>query len=675
VTRDCRVTRPGPRARFARAVTLAAAMLFVGVPAVALAGSGTPSAGAPAWLRTASALPLTAAQSAAPASVLLDEAETTFDADGRMQVHRIYAAKLNTREGREAAAIAQVYMTDGGRIRSITGWLIRPSGEVQALGDTFVIDAALAPNDVYNEARVRVLAAGDVEPGTVFGAEVTAEDRSPFLQMEWQLQVRWPVVSIRRSVRVPAGWTVTPAIFNHAGVEPARTEGLTTWTFTDLPAIPDESDAPPTAAIAPRLAVSARPPEGARGGPVVFADWSAVSAWLAAISDPQAVPDATIREKARELTATATTDAERIRAIAAWVQQVRYISVQMGLGRGGGYKPRPAPEVLAKNHGDCKDKATLMRSLLAAVGIRSYAVAAYSGDRDHIRETWPSPDQFNHAILAIVVPDALAVPQASVSHPIAGNLLFFDPTDPYTKPGSLPGMEEGSFVLVGLPAGGGLVRLPDSGPAAHSRARVTEGQIGANGAFAGTVSARTTGDRAAELRALVALGTPREQQDYLTRKIHAAMPGAHVSDTGVTDSDLYVDSRARVAVAGQAQVVAGDLMMVTPPFSTLDGMPALSAGARALPIVTDGLATSETLKLRVFAPFNVDELPEAVTIDAPFGIYRLRSRVEAGDVVVVERQFVLKRATIPAADTAALRRFLDAARAADTSPIVLKKSA
>ncbi len=46
------------------------------------------------------------------------------------------------------------------------------------------------------------------------------------------------------------------------------------------------------------------------------------------------------------------------------MQNIQYISIQTGLGRGGGYRPHASNEVFAKSYGDCKDKANLMRAML-----------------------------------------------------------------------------------------------------------------------------------------------------------------------------------------------------------------------------------------------------------------------------------------------------------------------
>src|SRR5207244_5687546 len=103
------------------------------------------------------------------------------------------------------------------------------------------------------------------------------------------------------------------------------------------------------------------------------------------LMDPAADVNASVRAKALQLTANAASDIEKIRAIAAFVQQTKYVAVSLNLTRGGGYTPRKSDEVLAKNYGDCKDKATLMRSLLKAVGIEAYLVTTAADDRTYVR--------------------------------------------------------------------------------------------------------------------------------------------------------------------------------------------------------------------------------------------------------------------------------------------------
>ena len=49
--------------------------------------------------------------------------------------------------------------------------------------------------------------------------------------------------------------------------------------------------------------------------------------------------------------------------------QYRYIGISFGIGR---YQPHAADDVLSNNYGDCKDKHTLLASLLQASGITLY---------------------------------------------------------------------------------------------------------------------------------------------------------------------------------------------------------------------------------------------------------------------------------------------------------------
>ena len=99
------------------------------------------------------------------------------------------------------------------------------------------------------------------------------------------------------------------------------------------------------------------------------ANWVEVSRWLSGLHDSQWAPDAAITEKVRQLTAGAKTELEKIHAIGHYVQNIRYISIQIGLNRGGGMRPHTAAEVFAKSYGDCKDKANLMRAMLKVLDI------------------------------------------------------------------------------------------------------------------------------------------------------------------------------------------------------------------------------------------------------------------------------------------------------------------
>ena len=189
--------------------------------------------------------------------------------------------------------------------------------------------------------------------------------------------------------------------FNHDPIRPVIKGSTYTWQLDNLGYVEDEPASPELSSLVARVAVSVFPPAGSKAAVRTFENWQDVSKWLTELNDPQVIVNDEIARKAKALAANAVTDYDRIVAIGKFVQSIQYVSIQTGLGRGGGYRPHTSADVLSKAYGDCKDKVNLMRAMLRAVDITSYPVAIFSGDPDYVREEWASPQQFNHAVVAI----------------------------------------------------------------------------------------------------------------------------------------------------------------------------------------------------------------------------------------------------------------------------------
>ena len=386
---------------------------------------------APGWLRQAATLPVPTYDKKVSSVVLVDNSTITVGEDGQITSTDAYAIRILTREGRGDAVAEVGYETDTGKVKDFHAWLIRPSGQVKSYGKDETIDKADL-NDVYDESRSkRIVAGDDAEPGAIFGYQTITETRPFFYQSTWYFQGNSPVISSRLTLVLPAGWQASSITFNHAEV-PVSANGTTyTWELRDLPPVEWEPASPLLRNLAPRLSVKYFPAEGAKNpGVRAFETWKEVSRWYTDLSDPQAAPDERIAAKARELTAGATTELDKIRAIGRYAQNIQYISIQIGVGR---WRPHSASEVMAKSYGDCKDKANLMRAMLKSLNIQSYPVLIFSGDSTHVNEAWISPGQFNHCIIAVKVSDDTKAPTI-MTHPALGRLLIFDATDDNTKP-------------------------------------------------------------------------------------------------------------------------------------------------------------------------------------------------------------------------------------------------
>jgi hypothetical protein len=625
-------------------------------------------------LRQAAAVTVPAYDKKVSAVVLLDEQRVTVDDEGRVTTVRNYAVKVLSREGREDAIAVVGYNTDFEKVKDLKAWLIRPSGDPKRYSKDRVLDIAAEEDDVYNEARVRaIMAMDDAEPGAVFGFESTVETRSVFTQDEWPFQEKLPVLTSRYILALPSGWRAESVTFNHAKVEPSLAATTYTWELRNLPLIEEEPGGPAMNYLAARIAVSYFPPFGRSIAGRTFTKWGEVSQWLSELSDPQAVANDSMSAKAQSLVTGLPTELEKIRAIGRFVQNVHYISIQTGLGRGGGYKPHSAVDVFAKSYGDCKDKANLMRAMLKSIGITSYPVSICSGDPLYVREEWPSPHQFNHCIIAIKVKDDTQAPTI-IKHPALGRLLIFDPTDDDTPVGDLPDHEQGSFALVIAGDLGSLTRMPVTPPEANRLRRDIDASLGADGALTATLKERAEGQAAVNLRRTYHHLQRPEYAKYIERWVSRGANAASVSK--LEPSDDIATGRFGLELAfssaSYGQVMQGRLLVFKPAVVSRLNALMLTAATRNHPVLVSATAFDESVRIKLPAGFDVDEMPDPVKLDAPFGKYSVSYEVKDG-YLIFNRSLVTQGTIVPAAQYQLARGFFERIRAAEQSPVVLAK--
>jgi hypothetical protein len=638
-----------------------AVLVLLAVPGQARA------ADAPRWLRDLAMEPTTSAHRAADAVVLLDEEHVTVQSNGRAITRRQYAVRVQTSAGARAGAIREVYNRSSGDVRNMKAWVM-VDGRVIELGKDQTLDAALVDNDVYNEARVRVLsAASQMIPGAVFGAESEMSESTVFSQTEWRLRSLWPVAHLRRVLTLPAGWKAQGLTFNHAPLEPVATDTTRTWTLDGLPAEIDEPAAPPDEGKVPRLAVTYY---GSPRSETAFENWASVGRWLATLQDPQGRPTPAVVEKARALVASATSDIERVRAIAAYVQQVQYISIQTGIGRGGGYIPHAAADVLQKNYGDCKDKANLMRALLAGLGVPSSLVGIYSGDASYVREEWPSPQQFNHAIIAIPVARGTRLP--AVAEDESGSTLFFDPTDTFTPLGELPLALQGSLGLVVSATQPRLTRLPSAGTDSHVRERTLVASLSTDGTLSGTLQiaagGRLAGRERALLRSLPGDGYLRQLETAVRNRI----PGAALAPGTITDDLTLNRFRYETRLQARLAVQNGTLRLLSGTVSLGDVLPKLAPGSRQTPVALEPRSEQDRFEVTLPSTIRVDELPPPVTVETSFARFDVRWTLEGARLIRV-LSLRVNQSEIPSSEYAAVRAFVDRFRDAERMAAVITR--
>lgn len=176
-------------------------------------------------------------------------------------------------------------------------------------------------------------------------------------------------------------------------------------------------------------------------GPVVYfstaPSWERLASGYAAIvdraiaSDPVALPKEAV--VAGDLAGTALN-------LVRWINaRVRYIGLELGENSIVPYSPG---QVIARGHGDCKDKASLLVSLLRQAGWDAAVALLWNGSDADIPSDLPGMDFFNHAIVRV---------EGSPG-------LWIDPTVEWGRDVQLPTWDQERWALVARPAGGGLAR-------------------------------------------------------------------------------------------------------------------------------------------------------------------------------------------------------------------------
>ena len=630
----------------------------------------------PAWLTELASSRIPEYDSEVGAVVLLNEKTVTVEPDGKVTTSVRKAIKVLTREGRREARGMVVYRRDSGRVRRLRAWTLYSSGASKTHRRKDIIDVSLVEDDVYdvyNESRASaILGKEDADTGSVFGFESVLEDRSVFTQFSFSFQDDLPALLSRFRLELPSSWTAASVTDNHPPIEPLVNDSTYTWQLEHLPPVSDEPARPGLRSIVPRVNVSYFPPPQVKAAGPTFREWGQVSTWLASLADPRARPDKAVIAKAQALTAGKESQLEKIEAIAEFSQRIKYASIQLGVGGGGGYQPSPAGETLQNAYGDCKDKVNLMRSLLAAVGIESHPVVIFSGNRRYVRPDWPSPKQFNHAIIAVKFSEEMEAP-AVTSLDRLGQLLLFDPTDFYTPFGYLPAHQQDSLALLVRSSGGELLRAPASPPQANLLKRHVTMSLSHDGSIGCRIREQLEGSAASRNRRLHRRMGSRDYRRVIERWVSRGAPGANVSRIEAGERNrggFFVDVDFTAAAYGRT--VGQYLLIFKPAVVPHREFTYLNQTERRYAVVLEADSFQETVEVDLPQGFTLDEMPEPVVLATPFGRYSADWRVEAGKLFF-KRHLELDNAVVPPEDYASVKEFFDRMIAADQAPVVLMR--
>jgi hypothetical protein len=656
-----------------------AKLKVLGAAFLAAAGcfASTAVADAPAWMHAAANAALPTYDAKTVAVLVYSEDVTTVMPDGKIKGIERRAYRILRPEGREYAT-AYAYLNHDTRVGSMKGWCIPKEGKDYEVKDKDAIEKGAGESfELITDWRVRVLPIPAGDPGNVVGYEIQYDGRPYVLDDEWEFQRSIPVKEARYTLQLPSNWEYKTTWVNHAKVEPSPSGGNQwQWVVTDVAAIRPERAMPPFQGLAGRMVVSFLGPGIAqRRG---FLTWDDMGKWAGGLAEGRRDPTAEINKKVTDITLGKTTAEQKMEAVAAFLQKdIRYVAIELGIG---GWQPHSASDVFAHRYGDCKDKATLMSAMLKEFGVDSYYLFINTRRGAVGPETAPER-MFNHAILAIKLPDEVQGPryQAILNHPKLGRLLIFDPTNEKTPIGELSGELQGNYALLATPEGGELVQTPQLPSQTNGIVRTGKLQLEAHGALHGEIKEVRYGDHATYER-YVQLAA-KSSKDHAKRIEQEIAQSIGMFDlTAATMSNLEQNDQPfgynyTLVATGYAKTL-GDLLAVRPRVMGNRSSDLLeSKEPRQFPVIFPGPERdTDTFEITMPAGFEVDDLPPAVDLDYGFASYHSKTEV-AGNVLKYSRTFEIKELSVPLAKTDDLKKFYRIIASDERNTAVLKPSA
>lgn len=539
--------------------------------------------------------------------------------------------------------------------RTITsdGAVIEPPEE--AFND--VTPPGLLAYNLYSDSMWRVISMPALKPGVCIEYQVTLEDAgaesvgsASWFWGGYSFQSTDPTLQSAYALRVPKGtdfkWKTIHCQLNPQILHEEETSTYL-WTHSETSALKTEYNMPATNDIVPRLSYSS------------VESWEAVYNWYTDTAKDRYTVDQAIEETVEELTADLLTEDDKIRAIYHFVaSQIRYVGIELGQGA---YQPTPADQVLSVRYGDCKDKTTLMISMLDLVGIEAFPVMLNPAPYQRVDLEIPSLGQFSHLIAAIPRGD--------------GYYIWLDPTADTCSYGDLPVRNRGRTGFILLSERGEFVDIPISTPESNQLIVDTEIALTEDGTVQGTMRVDTRGQYNTEARLEYKQVSPSAWKDTLAVGLSKQFPGVRVDSVQISDlADLNVPVQLNIAFTAENYAEPIDNRLVFPvPSDEFSDYAEIFAAAERQHLLDLSYPMQMKKTIQIMLPEGwTATFPQDVRLENRFARVDRRYKLE-GNRVHYEIDFVIKKSIIQPEDYPIAKRFFDMLAREDRTQLILEK--
>ena len=628
-------------------------------------------AAVPDWLRNLAQQPAKKYADDANAVILLDDQETTVKDNGEIVTHERLAFRILRPEGKDYSQYS-VHFDAETKLNSFRGWSITAKGQEYESKDKDAFEHSLGSANEFSDTKEKLLIIPGAEVGTVVGFEYEQKRRPYMFQDYWYFQDMIPVEKSRYTLRIPAKWEYRADWLNHAEQKPTEERGMYVWEVSDIPRIEMEFHEPNFRALAGHMIVTLFSEKAAHRN---SESWNDLGVWYSQLTAGVRDSSPALQAKVQELAPATLPMFERIRALSLFAQRdVRYYAIEIGIG---GYRPHPAGEIFSHRYGDCKDKATVLSSMLAQIGVKSYYMPIHA-TRGIYNEKTPPNSAFNHVILVIQMPEGSFPGKlpAMYEHPKLGHLLIFDPTNDMVPLGQLPFYEQDSFGLLVTDSGGELIHLPVSSPDMNKIRRDAKLKLLPDGTLLGEIEEVRSGYLAMLGREYLQHQTQNDRKKMLEHFWgpnigNFQIDGFNLENENDIDKDLVLRYKFTASHYGKT---AGPLLLVRPRVvGEMAGAFDASKPRHYAYDIDAPFLRSDSVEIILPEGYNVDELPQPAKAIFPFAEYTSKAEKE-GNILKYSRQYKMQTTQVPVERIEQLRKLFAQIGIDEKNMAVLKKA-
>nr|AGF93473.1 protein containing Transglutaminase-like domain protein [uncultured organism] len=402
------------------------------------------------------------------------------------------------------------------------------------------------------------------------------------------------------------------------------------WKRKDLEKITKEPAMPPISRISDRVLVTS------------IESWEYYASEFWDLAQGRAKPNKAIKKKAKELTKGLKTKEEKIEALYNYVAtKIRYVAIELGRGK---YQPHKASETFTNKYGDCKDKATLLISMLRVAGIKAHPVLILSGLNAKTDFQAPPPGKgMNHAIVAVER---------------ESGLQLLDPTCDTCPYEYLPDNDRGKKALAIVPRNGEVKKVVGPVPfkPAESEVKVDQKvELNKEGDLNTSVEISHTGYYSYSLKSwMESYSNDRQKQMYrgLLSQLESGAVLQNFSHSDLEDVNKRLKLDISYQKKGYADQLGDSLLFQTPPSLRLplsrnyDQYVSLPAEERKYPLqmVPSTVVDKSTI---TFPEEKEVVKPDGVEIDTRWASYSSSYEISESGKLNVTRKFVKKKPLLP----------------------------